>query len=333
MADSGPDTGHSPSAGADSPAKPGRIEFLDQYRGFTVFLMIAVNLLAEFSIVPPWLKHATEYGSVTITDFVITMFVFIMGVAFELTLPRSIAAKGRGRTVWRFVRRSLLLIGFGVLGSVLLKRDLIGEWGVLQTLGCAGLVALPFMFTDTGRRTFIAVLLIAIYELIGAAGHWAWLKAHDTGHLGGIPAGLAWGGVVLLGSLCGGYIRRHDEQVFRRACVAIGVAGIGLTLVLRGRLPVSKPLVTATYVTAATGCAASVLLLFELLRPRFAPFRWLGMNALAIFMLHGLLLETVLRAVRPAGSLPVVLLAGAGLLGVCLLVAGIFYWRRIFIRL
>jgi predicted acyltransferase len=55
---------------------PSRIEFLDQFRGFTMALMIVVNLLSGFRVTPSWLKHATVMGSITITDFVITMFIF-----------------------------------------------------------------------------------------------------------------------------------------------------------------------------------------------------------------------------------------------------------------
>jgi len=89
--------------------------------------MILVNILAGFNAIPPWLKHATAPGSVDVPDFVIPSFLFIMGVAFDISFTRSRMARGTGRTVWRFVRRSLLLVAFGILGSLLLRHNVISE--------------------------------------------------------------------------------------------------------------------------------------------------------------------------------------------------------------
>jgi predicted acyltransferase len=309
------------------------VEFLDQFRGFTIALMILVNLMSGFTITPRWLKHATVMGSITITDFVITMFMFAIGVAMELTFSLSRARIGTPRTVWRHVRRNLLLIGFGLLGSVILRRDLVGEWGVFQAIGGAGLVVLPFMFLHPGYRVVAAVAMVGAYELIGAAGHWTWLLAHDTGHLGGIPGALAWAGVMLIASISGWFIRKRAEAGFRRSCVVIAVAGIGLALALRGILPVFKPLITVTYLLVTTGFAALILFIFAQLNLRFLPLRVLGRNALAVFMLHGILVEAAPRLLSPASPVPVVLTALAVVYALCFLLAGLLYTRRISIRL
>jgi predicted acyltransferase len=312
---------------------PERVEFLDQFRGFTVSMMILVNILSSFAIVPAWLKHATTMGRVTVPDFVIPTFLFIIGVAFELSFSRSVAARGAGRTVWRFMRRSLVLVAFGILGSVLLKHNIALEWGVLETLGMAGLVALPFMFLPPRWRPVIAVLLVALYELISRLGLRPWLLANDTGHLGGIPGGLAWAGVVLLGSLAGSFVRARDARGLRVCCTAIALAGIGAGLLLSRWLPVYKPPVTMTYLLLTTGAAAALLLVFSVLNLRFPPFRVFGVNALAIFMLHGIILVTVMKLIPAASSLPMVVLVLAGVYGLCGLVAGILYRFRVFIRL
>jgi predicted acyltransferase len=310
-----------------------RVEFLDQFRGFTVSLMILVNILSSFEIVPAWMKHATAMGRVTVPDFVIPTFLFIIGVAFELSFSRSLAAHGAGRTVWRFTRRSLLLIAFGILGSLLLKHDVVREWGVLETLGAAGLVALPFMFTRPRWRPVFAVLLVALYELISRLGLRAWLVVNDSGHLGGIPGGLTWAGVVLLGSLAGSFVRNRDVHGLRVYCAAIGLAGIGAGLLLGRWLPVYKPPVTATYLLLTTGTAAALLLVFSLLNLRFPLFKVFGVNALAIFMLHGIVLVTMMERVPVTGSLPVVVLVLVGVYGLCGLVAALLYRFRVFIRL
>jgi predicted acyltransferase len=312
---------------------PERVDFLDQFRGFTVSMMILVNILSSFDIVPAWFKHAAKMGRVTLPDFVIPTFLFIIGVAFELSFSRGLAARGAGRTAWRFVRRSLLLVGFGVLGSVLLKHNIVREWGVLETLGMAGLVALPFMFVRPRWRAVAAVLLVALYELISRLGLRTWLLANDTGHLGGIPGGLAWAGVVLMGSLAGSFVRTRDLRGLRVCCTVIAATGIGAGLLLSRWLPIYKPPVTATYLLLTTGTAAALLLVLSALNLRFLPFKVFGVNALAIFMLHGIVLVTVMKRVPAAGPLPVVALVLVGVYGLCGLAAGMLYRFRVFIRL
>ena len=312
---------------------PERVEFLDQFRGFTVSMMILVNILSGFAIVPAWMKHATTMGRVTLPDFVIPTFLFIIGVAFELSFLRSLAAHGTARTVWRFIRRSLLLVAFGILGSVLLQHNIALEWGVLETLGMAGLIALPFMFLRPRWRPVIAVVLVALYELISRMGLRAWLLTNDAGHLGGIPGGLAWGGVVLIGSMAGSFIRNQDVRGLRVCCAAMAVAGVGTGLLLSRWLPVYKPPVTITYLLLTTGAAAALLLVFSVLNLRFLPFKVFGVNALAIFMLHGIVLVTVMKRVPVASAWPWVVLVLAGVYGLCGLVATLLYRFRVFIRL
>ena len=159
-------------------------------------------------------------------DFVIPCFLFIMGVALDISFTRSRAARGTGRTVRRFVLRSLLLIAFGVLGSLLLNHNVLNEWGVLETLGTAGLVALPFMFLPPHWRPAAASIPVLAYEAIAHFGFRGWLTAHDTGHLGGIPGGLAWAGVVLFGTFAGSLIRAGNTRGLRAYCAALGVLAI-----------------------------------------------------------------------------------------------------------
>lgn len=317
----------------ESTNRVARVEFLDQFRGFTIVLMICVNTMSGFNVTPTWLKHATEFGHITITDFIITMFMFAVGMAMELTFPRSRARTGTLRTVWRYVRRNIVLIAFGLLGSIILRRNLLDEWGVLQTLGGASLIALPFMFVHPYCRLAVAIVLVAAYEMIGVSGYWTWLLSHDTGHFGGILAGLAWAGVILIASFIAWFVRNQDKIGFRRASVIIAVLGIGLTLALRNVLPIFRPLVTTTYLLVTMGFAAFVMFIFALLGLRFLPFRMLGRNALAVFMLHGILVVTAPRVFAPSSSLGIVLLTSAVTCTVCILFAAVLYSKRISIRL
>jgi predicted acyltransferase len=295
--------------------------------------MILVNIIAGFDIVPTWLKHATAVGSVTAPDFVIPCFLFIMGVALDISFTRSRATHGTGRTVWRFVRRSLLLVAFGILGSLLLNHNVVSEWGVFETLGVAGLVALPFMFLPPDWRPAAAVVPVLAYELTARYGFRNWLTANDTGHLGGLPGGLAWAGVVLFGTFAGSLIRAGNTRGLRAYCAALGIMAIAGGLLLSRWIPLYKPTVTPSYLLVVAGSAALALLLFSVLDLRFLPFKMFGVNALAIFMLHGIVLVTVMTRVPSSSPLPVAGLVVVAVYGLCGLVAGILYRYRIYIRL
>jgi predicted acyltransferase len=295
--------------------------------------MVFVNMLAPFSVVPAWLKHGRAPGSVMVPDFVIPSFLYIVGVSLDLALHRSLAARGRPRTVMRFIRRGLVLVGFGLLGSILLSHNPVREWGVLETLGAAGLVALPAVFLRPWLRVAAAGVLAGLYAFVCALGYQDWIAANDTGGLGGIAGGLAWGALVIIGSVAGNYLCRHDARGFRVANAVIAVVGIGVGLLLSRWVPLYKPFVSASYLLLSTGVAAGLLLLFTFAEPKVLPFRLLGTNALVSFIVQGIIIVTVLPRVPSASPVWVVALVAAGAYAVCLAVAAVLNRLRWFVRL
>ena len=62
-----------------------RLRFLDNLRGFTIFLMIPINAAMEYNSIPFWFKHASSSG-VLPADFIMPSF-FVAGrtkTAFEI---------------------------------------------------------------------------------------------------------------------------------------------------------------------------------------------------------------------------------------------------------
>jgi len=204
---------------------------------------------------------------------------------------------------------------------------------VLETLGTAGLVALPFMFLAPDWRPTAAALSVLAYEVVARFGFRNWLTAHDAGHLGGIPGGLAWAGVVLLGTYAGSLARAGNTRGLRAYCAALGILAVAGGLVLNRFIPLHKPTVTPSYLLLVAGTAALALLLFSVPDLRSLPFRVFGVNALAIFMLHGIVLVTVMTRVPASSPLLVAVLVVVGVYGLCGLVAGLLYRYRIYIRL
>ena len=72
----------------------GRLEAIDQYRGFAILLMVLADYLVGANIVPAWLKHAPDAGY-TVIDLIAPMFVFAIGLTFGLSFRRAQRRRGR----------------------------------------------------------------------------------------------------------------------------------------------------------------------------------------------------------------------------------------------
>ena len=75
----------------------GRLDAIDQYRGFAILLMALADYLVGVKIVPAWLKHAPDIGY-TVIDLIAPLFVFAIGLTFGHLVPaarRRVPACGR----------------------------------------------------------------------------------------------------------------------------------------------------------------------------------------------------------------------------------------------
>ena len=132
-----------------------RSEALDQFRGFAIFLMILANYMNNVQVIPAWLKHAPDIGY-TVIDLIAPLFVFAMGMTYGISFHRRLGRDGAWKTYQHFLTRYLALLGLGYL--ITLVWELSGiqppsvNWGLLQTLGAAGLIALLFIrFSAAGQ--------------------------------------------------------------------------------------------------------------------------------------------------------------------------------------
>ena len=98
----------------------GRLTSLDAFRGLTIAAMILVNNPGSWSYVYPPLRHAEWHGW-TPTDLIFPFFLFIVGVAIHLAIiGRLERGEAHGRLLGKIVRRSLILIGLGLLLSAII---------------------------------------------------------------------------------------------------------------------------------------------------------------------------------------------------------------------
>lgn len=158
---------------------------------------------------------------------------------------------------------------------------------------------------------------------------------------------------VLLGYLVGKMIRNSSgsadprmsqlELVSKMYSLAAGALVLGLTLSLA--VPINKALWSVSYVFYTAGWAMFVLALLIYLidvkgwQKPFFPFKAFGMNALALFVLSGLLMKINWRYIEWdytaifGGSEAMSLLFAVAFMLLHMVIAIMMYWKKVFIKL
>lgn len=306
---------------ADEKSK--RLLSLDVFRGMTIAGMILVNNPGTWSDIYPPLRHAEWHGC-TFTDLIFPFFLFIVGVAINLSLSKR---KERGdnqiKLMMQILRRGATLILLGLIMAGFPHYDLseIRIPGVLQRIGVVYIIAsLIFLKTAVKTQAIIAGFLLIGYwaamALIPVPGVGyanfeigknlaSWLdsivlkghmwKATNTwdpeGFLSTIPA-IA---TSLLGVITGKWLSAGKDKTLTTVWLLIA----GLILATLGYLwsavfPLNKNIWTSSYVLYTGGLALCFLgfsywFIDVLGYKKWAkPFEVYGMNAITVFFLSGM---------------------------------------------
>ncbi len=273
-----------------------RLRSLDIFRGATVALMILVNNPGSWDHLYGPLDHAAWHGC-TPTDLVFPFFLFAVGNALALTMPRLRAA---GAAVMRpkLLRRTLLIFALGLFLNAcpFVRWDAAGElvpksWETLRIMGVLQRIALAF-----GAAAVIVALAPRRGVLVAAAvlllGYWAaclafgapgdpysldgWFgTAVDRALLGEThlyrgegrpfdPEGLASTAPaiaqVLLGWWVGERVARERPGAELVAWLALwGTALLAAAWLWQLELPLNKKIWTPSYVLHTTGLAMLAL--------------------------------------------------------------------------
>ena len=279
-----------------------RLEAIDQFRGFAIFMMILANYMNNVQVIPAWLKHADDIGY-TIIDLIAPMFVFAIGLTYGGSFRRRLARNGAWNTYQHFLTRYLALLGLGYI--ITLVWELSGiqppsvNWGLLQALGAAGLIALPFIRLSAAWRWGIGLGLLAVYQILLDR---FWLEDVLVAPHNGPWGALSWGAMLILATALADLY--HDERVNRGTfpLVSAGVVIAGLALACL--LPLSKDRVSASYVILSLGLSGLVFYTFHWVHERWQ-FKlpiltdW-GRNPLLLYLLHYVLLAIFALPAIPA---------------------------------
>jgi predicted acyltransferase len=205
-----------PSPGWAGPTQSGfsgRIESLDQFRGYTVFGMFLVNFLGGLAAVHANFKHNNTFFSYA--DSIMPSFMYVVGVSYRLTTLRRIEQVGAGAAYVHAIKRSLalILISLAVFGfdgkfehwsemtsggvfdffARLLKANL---WETLAIIGATQILLLPVVAAGWRVRVGALVACLVTHAAITYLFNWDFVngKPNFVSNFWGVETARAWDG-------------------------------------------------------------------------------------------------------------------------------------------
>ncbi|MGB2962393.1 MAG: DUF5009 domain-containing protein [Anaerolineales bacterium] len=297
----------------------GRLEAIDQFRGFAILLMVLADYLSRIQSVPAWLKHAPGVG-LTVVDLIAPLFIFAIGLTYKPSLQKRLLRDGRWQTVFHFIRRFLILIGIGML------TPWGYSWGLFQTIGGAGLISLLVIWLPSVVRLIIGTVLLGGYQVLSdkvwmgrVSASSSWCEMEGT---------LSWAAMLIMASVLADwyYDRPRGRRIFILGCLV----SLGLGIVLSNWVVISQYYVSASYVLISLGASGVLFAGFHVLTERLRVhlpilIAW-GKNPLVMYLLHYWI--WVLVFIKPLTSswhieapLWLIVLQGSGFVAVLSLVA------------
>ncbi|NUN95312.1 MAG: DUF1624 domain-containing protein [Candidatus Omnitrophica bacterium] len=279
-------------------ATTGRIESLDQLRGYTIFGMILVNFLGNFRSMPELFRHHRE--SYSYADTIAPLFLFIVGMGFRLSFQRRVAKEGITAARWASAKRYSILILIGVV--VYNPFEWRDWWDALVDIGFSGLLALPFIDKSARVRLAAAWGYLLLYQALFTWSPYGANQMTGNGFIDGGPLGpLSWVFNLLLGTLAYDWIESGMGAALLKRALAWGLAlsllGVAFHLEwpgIKSAWPFSQRYMTMPYTLLSTGLAffafASFHWLCDIKRGRLPHLTVLGMNPLVIYIFHMLLM-------------------------------------------
>ncbi|MBK8316001.1 MAG: DUF5009 domain-containing protein [Acidobacteria bacterium] len=303
----------------------GRLTSLDVFRGLTIAAMVLVNNAGDWNNVYWPLEHASWHGW-TPTDLVFPFFVFIVGIAIPLAFQRRVDQGGSQHDLYmKIIRRSLLIFFISLIvlhgfPYTLEKFRTIRIPGVLQRIAiCYFFASIIFLkFRIRGQAMITAILLLGywlVMKTVPAPGYQpgdlsmegslaSWVdRTLLPGHIykpfydpEGILSTVPSIATCLSGVITGQWLMTKREPLDKAA----GMFAAGALCAIVGwcwnlAFPINKALWTSSYVVFTTGMALQLLALcywsidIKGYKRWAKPFVIFGVNALALYVLSGLM--------------------------------------------
>ena len=259
---------------------------IDRFRGLLVILMVIGNYLSGIAFVPGFLKHPDDIGF-TIADTVAPAFVFVIGLTYGSSFARrsqiDLSAAYR-----HFMTRYLSILGIGAVISA--GSNLVGtptDWGVLQSLGVAGIITLAFIRLNRWVRLIVGLAILIGYQFVLDT---SMLEIVLESNHGGFFGSISWAALLILSTVFADFwkkgIRSYIFLVSMFAVAALLAAFV---------VPVSKHRVSLSFILISVVISALVVVVANTIA-RYVPDRpgllcWWGERALALYLLHLIVLS------------------------------------------
>ncbi|MDR1734847.1 MAG: DUF1624 domain-containing protein [Oscillospiraceae bacterium] len=259
-------------------ASPNRNLAIDRYRGLAVLAMVIVNDLANTQGLPAFLKHAPDIGY-TLADAVAPMFIFAIGLTYGMSFRRKKESSGTYAACLSTARRYLAILGLGALFSA--GGAAVGEgtaWGVLQSIGVAGLLTLVIISLRPWLRLAVGLLLLGGYQYLL---DWKLLDSVLGASHGGIFGSIAWGAMLILcTSLADSFGESRPLLLWGGCITAAMIAAVRFAAISKNRVSASYVLISILL------CALLYLFVNELSKraPRRGLLSMCGENALLLYV-------------------------------------------------
>ncbi|TMA79317.1 MAG: DUF1624 domain-containing protein [Deltaproteobacteria bacterium] len=286
-------------AATRSPSAARRLRFLDTARALAVVAMLVANLVNVFAAERPyWLGHNLGDELLPL-DLPAPIFQFLIGFSLVLFLERRGRQTERRRARWLAARRFLLLVALGVgLDAVAAQRVEI-RWGVLQTLGMGGIVAVALSELPDA-------LIVAIAAVITATHYGPGNNEVHRSLLDCLP----FMPITLIGYVVGRPLAKGDLFGYERRAVTVALGGLTLAVALRlTGVPFNKVIGTSSFVLLAIAASASLIAMLSRLEVRGWRFPdslvRLGASALTAWVLQYILVYyPIIYVFGPPPALP-----------------------------
>lgn len=279
---------------------------LDELRGFAVLLLIIFNGFYLFSSAPEWLRHA-PIGKYHIADMVAPLFLFAVGLAYPLSFKKRAGRDGKFSAILHVFKRGLILILFGSVGDWLINRNFSFHWGTLEMIGLCGILALPSLLLKPLERIGLAICSVIIWQvLLGWPGIPELVNIHNS--MGGPVATISWVSAVMIASAFSEWKKEFSKSEYLSGIITLGIILHLLAAGAKNLFVTDKLIVNAPYMLFSLELAVATFVFFYLKELcGFKPLpllNSLGKNALALYMLSGVINQLCLSAFGADMSFP-----------------------------
>ncbi len=273
-----------------------RVNSIDDFRGFSVTMMLFANLIVLFIKDPPEIIGHAEPGTILPFDLVAPFFGFAIGLSVPFFKEKYISI---GTLTKRIFSRVLILYAVGKIPNFLYRfiffeetiiDAFLNSWSILETWAIGLILTALLLELKIVLRIVSALMLLLVYQTVLLYYPAVFSYVSGTAE-GGIVAVLAWVLLMVMGSSISELLKKLEVSKFVTTGVLISFACIisGLILHNAGLVLLERLIVSPSYILLSTGIAILSFFYFYFFNPTWSYyFRNIGRYPLQAWILHSI---------------------------------------------